>query len=132
MSSALKTDVQNNNKGNNDIRTNSGNDIRSNDIRSNDNKSNDIRTNSGNDNKINDNSDKNGEGEQAELCYLPIKLRRALLPFQRLGVKYGLEKEGRLLIADEMGLGKTVQALCIAYKFKDEWPLLIVAPASMR
>ena len=68
----------------------------------------------------------------ASLDFLPVKLRKALLPFQREGVKYGLEKEGRLLIADEMGLGKTLQALCVAYKYKEEWPVLIVAPASMR
>ena len=66
------------------------------------------------------------------LDFLPESLRNALLPFQKEGVKYGLEKQGRLLIADEMGLGKTVQALCVAYKFKDDWPLLIVAPASIR
>ena len=66
------------------------------------------------------------------LDFLPEKLRGALLPFQRDGVKYGLEKSGCLLIADDMGLGKTVQALCIAYKFRAEWPLLIVTPSSMR
>ena len=66
------------------------------------------------------------------LDFLPEKLRNALLPFQRDGVKYGLEKSGCLLIADDMGLGKTVQALCIAFKFKAEWPLLIVTPSSMR
>ena len=70
--------------------------------------------------------------DDSALDFLPGSLRNALLPFQKEGVKYGLEKQGRLLIADEMGLGKTVQALCVAYKFKDDWPLLIVAPASMR
>ena len=74
---------------------------------------------------------KNSDADD-ELDYLPEKLRGALLPFQKEGVKYGLRKEGRLLIADEMGLGKTVEALCVAYKYKDEWPLLIVTPASMR
>lgn len=31
-----------------------------------------------------------------------------------------------------MGLGKTLQALSIAYYYKNEWPLLIVCPSSMR
>ena len=31
-----------------------------------------------------------------------------------------------------MGLGKTLQAISIAYFYKDEWPLLIVVPSSMR
>ena len=32
----------------------------------------------------------------------------------------------------QMGLGKTLQAISIAYFYKDEWPLLIVVPSSMR
>jgi len=31
-----------------------------------------------------------------------------------------------------MGLGKTLQALCIAYHFHNDWPLLIVVPSSLR
>ena len=31
-----------------------------------------------------------------------------------------------------MCLGKTLQALSIAYYYKEEWPLLIVCPSSMR
>lgn len=31
-----------------------------------------------------------------------------------------------------MGLGKTIQAIAIAYCYKEEWPLLIVAPSSLR
>ena len=32
----------------------------------------------------------------------------------------------------QMGLGKTLQAISIAYYYKDEWPLLVVVPSSMR
>ncbi|CAB1346838.1 unnamed protein product [Coregonus sp. 'balchen'] len=39
---------------------------------------------------------------------------------------------GRLLLADDMGLGKTVQAICIAAYYRKEWPLLVVAPSSVR
>jgi SNF2 family DNA or RNA helicase len=31
-----------------------------------------------------------------------------------------------------MGVGKTIQALSIAYIYKNDWPLLIVAPSSIR
>lgn len=31
-----------------------------------------------------------------------------------------------------MGLGKTLQAISIAYYYKDVWPLLIVAPSSVK
>ena len=32
----------------------------------------------------------------------------------------------------QMGLGKTLQALCIAYYYRSDWPLLIVVPSSLR
>ncbi len=31
-----------------------------------------------------------------------------------------------------MGLGKTIQALSVAYYYREQWPLLIVVPASLR
>lgn len=43
-----------------------------------------------------------------------------------------MSKQGRLLLADDMGLGKTVQAICIAAYYRSEWPLLVVAPSSVR
>ncbi|XP_048735505.2 DNA annealing helicase and endonuclease ZRANB3-like [Ostrea edulis] len=63
---------------------------------------------------------------------LPYKLVEQLMPFQRDGIRYALEKNGRCLIADEMGLGKTLQALSVAYIYKAEWPLLIIVPSSLR
>uniref|UniRef100_A0A8C2EK89 Zinc finger, RAN-binding domain containing 3 n=1 Tax=Cyprinus carpio TaxID=7962 RepID=A0A8C2EK89_CYPCA len=36
------------------------------------------------------------------------------------------------MIGDEMGLGKTIQAISVAYIFKQEWPLLIVVPSSLK
>eukprot|EP00752_Nemacystus_decipiens_P010050 g8960.t1 len=66
------------------------------------------------------------------LYTLPAGLRETLLPFQREGVLYGLRRKGRCLIADEMGTGKTLQALGVMGCYREDWPLLIVAPASMR
>ena len=31
-----------------------------------------------------------------------------------------------------MGLGKTLQALSIAYYFKEEWPVIIIVPSSLK
>ena len=45
---------------------------------------------------------------------------------------FAVFKQGRLLLADDMGLGKTVQAICIAAYYRNEWPLLVVAPSSVR
>lgn len=45
---------------------------------------------------------------------------------------FAVSKQGRLLLADDMGLGKTVQAICIAAYYRSEWPLLVVAPSSVR
>ena len=45
---------------------------------------------------------------------------------------YGIWKNGRVLIADDMGLGKTIQAICLACYYRDEWPVLVVVPSSVR
>uniref|UniRef100_A0A7M4E8X0 Zinc finger RANBP2-type containing 3 n=1 Tax=Crocodylus porosus TaxID=8502 RepID=A0A7M4E8X0_CROPO len=66
------------------------------------------------------------------LLFLPEKLRERLLPFQKKGIVFALERSGRCMIADEMGLGKTIQAIAISYYYKKEWPLLIVVPSSLR
>ncbi|KAI1295546.1 SWI/SNF-related matrix-associated actin-dependent regulator of chromatin subfamily A-like protein 1 [Halotydeus destructor] len=54
-----------------------------------------------------------------------------LFDFQKEGIQFGISRNGRCIIADEMGLGKTVQALGIAEWYRDDWPLIIIAPASM-
>nr|XP_056717146.1 DNA annealing helicase and endonuclease ZRANB3 [Euleptes europaea] len=67
-----------------------------------------------------------------ELSFLPEKLKERLLPFQKKGITFAMEKSGRCMIADEMGLGKTIQAIAVSYYYKNEWPLLIVVPSSLR
>ncbi|XP_070585902.1 SWI/SNF-related matrix-associated actin-dependent regulator of chromatin subfamily A-like protein 1 [Erythrolamprus reginae] len=69
---------------------------------------------------------------EADLVGVDPKVVTSLLPFQREGVNFAISKEGRLLLADDMGLGKTIQAICIAAYYQKEWPLLVVAPSSVR
>ncbi|XP_039312253.1 SWI/SNF-related matrix-associated actin-dependent regulator of chromatin subfamily A-like protein 1 isoform X2 [Solenopsis invicta] len=70
--------------------------------------------------------------EEEDLSKIDEQLVGSLLPFQRVGVCYGISKHGRCIIADDMGLGKTIQALGIAHYFKDSWPLLIVVPSNVK
>ncbi|XP_009702694.1 PREDICTED: DNA annealing helicase and endonuclease ZRANB3 [Cariama cristata] len=74
----------------------------------------------------------NSENVDAKLSFLPERLRKKLLPFQEKGIIFALQRSGRCMIADEMGLGKTIQAIAISYYYKNEWPLLIVVPSSLR
>ncbi|XP_054642861.1 SWI/SNF-related matrix-associated actin-dependent regulator of chromatin subfamily A-like protein 1 isoform X2 [Dunckerocampus dactyliophorus] len=68
----------------------------------------------------------------ADLSHVDPLITSSLMPFQREGVNFAVFKQGRLLLADDMGLGKTVQAICIAAYYREEWPVLVVAPSSVR
>ncbi|OIV95297.1 hypothetical protein TanjilG_07453 [Lupinus angustifolius] len=63
---------------------------------------------------------------------IPSYVETKLLPFQRDGVRFILQHGGRALLADEMGLGKTLQAIAVAACVQDSWPVLIIAPSSLR
>ncbi|KAK7388093.1 hypothetical protein VNO78_22898 [Psophocarpus tetragonolobus] len=63
---------------------------------------------------------------------IPSYIELKLLPFQREGVRFILQHGGRVLLADEMGLGKTLQAIAVASCVQDSWPVLIIAPSSLR
>jgi hypothetical protein len=63
---------------------------------------------------------------------IPADLESKLMPFQREGVQFALRHGGKALLGDEMGLGKTVQALAVLSAYKDEWPVLVVSPSSLR
>ncbi|XP_069377575.1 DNA annealing helicase and endonuclease ZRANB3 isoform X2 [Paralichthys olivaceus] len=67
-----------------------------------------------------------------QLSGLPPKLLQHLKLFQREGLDFALSRNGRCMIADEMGLGKTVQAIAVACVFRQEWPLLVVVPSSLK
>jgi SWI/SNF-related matrix-associated actin-dependent regulator 1 of chromatin subfamily A len=62
---------------------------------------------------------------------LDLKKGMELYPYQKAGVEYGIGKGGRILIGDDMGLGKTAQAIALASYYRNDWPLVIAAPASL-
>lgn len=69
-------------------------------------------------------------GEDAEIK-VPTKLE--LYPFQRAGVKWIDDRNGRALVADEPGLGKTAQALgWLTLRPEKSLPALILCPAMLR
>ena len=70
--------------------------------------------------------------EYTWLHTLDRKLARALYPFQRDGVDFARQHDGKVLIGDEMGLGKTLQGIAIASLYFEDWPCLIVCPSSLR
>jgi len=72
------------------------------------------------------------EPSAIDLSPVEAHLLDQLMPFQREGVQYGVSRKGRVLIADDMGLGKTVEALALASYYRAAWPVLVVAPSSMR
>jgi SNF2 family DNA or RNA helicase len=55
-----------------------------------------------------------------------------LFPFQKDGVKFAIENYGRFILGDEMGVGKTIQALAICCVYKEDWPVIIICPSSLR
>ena len=73
-----------------------------------------------------------GEKDEKEPGFFSEPRAQQLMEYQRQGIKFGIRRGGRVLLADDMGLGKTVQALGIAWEYRDSFPMLIVCPSSLR
>ena len=63
---------------------------------------------------------------------LPTHILSQLYNFQKEGVEFGLKHFGRVLIGDEMGIGKTVQGIAIATAYREDWPCIVICPASIK
>lgn len=69
--------------------------------------------------------------EGYDTSYLNLREGWDLYPYQKAGLRYALMKEGRILLGDDMGLGKTPQGIAIARHYQNDWPLVVIAPASL-
>lgn len=63
---------------------------------------------------------------------VPSKLYNALYEYQKEGIQFGIQRHGRILIADEMGIGKTIQTIGLCYIYKNDWPVIIICPGSLK
>lgn len=63
---------------------------------------------------------------------LPECLKKVLYKFQVEGVAFGLKQCGRVLLCDEMGVGKTIQAIGLCSLYKENWPVMIICPTSLK
>ena len=61
-----------------------------------------------------------------------IDLNDVMYPFQKDGLSYIEQKDGRTLVGDEPGLGKTLQALSYLKLHPEITPVIIVVPASLK
>lgn len=52
--------------------------------------------------------------------------------YQRAGVEFLELAHGRAIIADEMGLGKTLQSIAYVINNPDDYPVVVVVPASLK
>lgn len=66
------------------------------------------------------------------LAELPSHMLSSLYKFQKSGINFGIQRCGRLLLADEMGVGKTIQAIGISAIYKENWPVLVLCPSSLK
>ena len=70
--------------------------------------------------------------ESKSLDSLPNQFLSTLYEFQKDGINFGIQRKGRFLLADEMGVGKSIQAIGVSLLFKENWPVLIICPSSLK
>jgi len=59
-------------------------------------------------------------------------LKGELFPFQKAGVQFIENTNGKTLIADEMGLGKTLQSIAYCQLHAEKRPILVICPATLK
>ena len=63
---------------------------------------------------------------------LPIPAGLVPFPYQQAGYNFLKSAEFRAILADDMGLGKTIQAILVMMKVRDEGPILVSCPATVK
>lgn len=61
--------------------------------------------------------------------YLGMKL--GIYNYQKSSLDFTLKRNGRVFIADDMGIGKTAQAIAIALHYRSDFPVIVIAQASL-
>jgi SWI/SNF-related matrix-associated actin-dependent regulator of chromatin subfamily A-like protein 1 len=67
-----------------------------------------------------------------EIQQIPAFVFNKLMKHQAQVIEFAHLNNGRLYIADDMGTGKSITAFCVAFTYKNEWPLLIICPSSLQ
>ena len=57
---------------------------------------------------------------------------RNLAEYQKRAIRFGVSISGKVLLADDLGLGKSIQALGVAWQYRETFPLLILCPPVQR
>jgi SWI/SNF-related matrix-associated actin-dependent regulator 1 of chromatin subfamily A len=70
--------------------------------------------------------------ENKTIDSLPTGILSTLYQFQKDGISFGIQRKGRILLADEMGVGKSIQAIGISLLYKENWPVLVICPSSLK
>ena len=61
--------------------------------------------------------------------HIPVELWNVAKPYQKEGLRYIFEHDGRAELADEMGVGKSFQAILFSFLYKKvHGPVLIICP----
>ena len=63
---------------------------------------------------------------------IPSSLKGELFPFQKAGVQFIENTNGRTLISDSMGLGKSVQSIAWTLLHPEKVPILVICPATLK
>jgi SNF2 family DNA or RNA helicase len=78
-------------------------------------------------------SEQSYQESRSETASLEVPTKLPLRPFQKAGVKWIDDRNGRALVADEAGVGKTPQALgYILLRKEQALPALVLCPANLR
>jgi len=74
----------------------------------------------------------NSEKKNKMVTKFPSHLDKVLFPYQKEGVQFLFNNDGRALIGDEQGLGKTLESITYSIMDTEVKKILIICPASLK